>query len=257
MKIQSKTAIAVVLLLTIKVYSQFYSNINYSSGTVIDIGPGADVCANDIFINGTFSGTGTICTGALPVTLSSFTYSVEKNNVKLNWITEWELNNQGFDLERKDTKENSQWNKISFIQGGGTTQGQKFYSYEDKKINTGSYNYRLKQTDYNGNYEYYDLTEAVTVIAPNEFKLSQNYPNPSNPKCKIEYEIPFESKVSIKVYDILGKEVYDLVNENKAADFYTVEFDGSNLASGLYFYRIIANGGGKNFSRTLKMVLVK
>ncbi len=257
MKIQSKTVVAAIFMLSLPIYGQVYSNINFSSGTLVDIGAGADVCANDIFINGTFSGTGTICTGALPVTLSSFLSSVDKNNVKLNWVTEWELNNKGFELERKESKENSQWNKITFIDGGGTTQGQKFYTYEDKKLKTGTYNYRLKQIDYNGNFEYFELSDAVTVKAPNDFKLSQNYPNPSNPKSKIDYEIPFEGKVSIKIYDILGKEVFNLVDEYKAADFYSVEFDGSNLASGMYFYRIVAEGGGKNFTKTLKMVLVK
>lgn len=257
MKIQSKIAVVLVFLLAVKLYSQVYSVIDYNTGTLIDVGSGADVCANDILINGTYSGTGTICTGALPVALSSFSSSVDKNNVKLNWVTEWELNNSGFDLERKETKEGSSWGKIAFITGGGTTQGQKFYSYEEKKLKTGSYNYRLKQIDYNGNFEYFELSEAVTVKAPNDFKLSQNYPNPSNPKSKIDYEIPFDGKVSLKIYDILGKEVFNLVDEYKAADFYSVEFDGSNLASGMYFYRIIAEGGGKQFTKTLKMVLVK
>ncbi len=257
MKIQSKTTLALIFLLAVKLHSQVYSDINYNTGTSIDIGAGADVCADNIFINGTFSGTGTICTGALPVSLSSFTVSVEKNNAKLNWVTEWELNNSGFELERKESKEGSSWGKIAFITGGGTTQGQKFYSYEEKKLKTGSYDYRLKQIDYNGNYEYYDLGETVVIKAPNDYKLSQNYPNPSNPKCKIDYEIPFEGNVSLKVYDVLGKEVFTLIDEFKSADFYSVEFDGSNLASGMYFYRIIAEGGGKQFTKTLKMVLVK
>ncbi|HMQ79873.1 MAG TPA: T9SS type A sorting domain-containing protein [Ignavibacteria bacterium] len=249
--------IALILLLAARIFGQVYSTIDYGNGTLIDIDAGADVCANDIFINGTYSGTGTICTGALPVSLSSFTSSVEKNNVKLNWVTEWELNNLGFDLERKESKEGSSWGKIAFITGGGTTQGQKFYSYEEKKLKAGSYNYRLKQIDYNGNYEYYDLGETVVIKAPNDYVLSQNYPNPSNPKCKIDYEIPFEGKVSLKVYDILGKEVFTLIDEFKSADFYSIEFDGSNLASGMYFYRIMAEGGGKHFTKTMKMVLVK
>ena len=257
MRSLNKYLLAALMLFTLKAYSQVYSDINYSTGTTIDIGSGADVCADNIYINGTFSGSGTICTGALPVTLSSFNYTVEKNNVKLNWVTEWELNNSGFELERKETIEGSLWSKIAFITGGGTTQGQKHYNYDDKKLKTGSYNYRLKQIDYNGGYEYFELNEAVSIKGPNDFKISQNYPNPSNPKCKIDYEIPFESKVSIKVYNMLGQEVFDLVNENKTADFYTVEFDGSNLASGMYFYRIIAEGGNKKFTQTLKMVLVK
>lgn len=238
-------------------YSQTYSTINFETGTSIDIGTGADVCANTININGTYSGSGTICTGALPVTLASFTYAAEKNNVKLSWVTETELNNSGFDLERKDSNSGSNWQKIAFITGGGITQGQKFYTYDDKKLPAASYKYRLKQIDYNGNYEYFELQEDVLIKAPGEFRISQNYPNPSNPKCKIDYEIPFDGRVSIKVYDLLGKEVTSLVDEFKSADFYTAEFDGSNLASGMYFYRIIAEGGNKTFTKTLKMVLVK
>ncbi|MBL8017392.1 MAG: T9SS type A sorting domain-containing protein [Ignavibacteria bacterium] len=246
-----------LVLFTLKAYSQVYSDINYSSGTTIDIGAGADVCADNIYITGTFSGAGTICTGALPVTLSSFGFTVEKNNIKLNWVTEWELNNSGFELERKETKAGSIWDKIAFITGGGTTQGQKFYNYEDKKLKAGNYNYRLKQVDYNGSYEFYELNGTAVIKGPTDFKISQNYPNPSNPKCKIDYEIPFDGRVSIKVYDLLGKEVTSLVNEYKTADFYTAEFDGSNLASGMYFYRIIAEGGNKTFTKTLKMALVK
>lgn len=253
----NKLFFTAILIFAVKAYCQVYSDINYSSGTIIDIGSGADVCADNIYINGTYSGTGTICTGALPVSLLSFTASQEKNNVILNWVTEWELNNSGFELERKDVKEGSLWSKIAFIPGGGTTQGQKFYKFEDKKLKTGSYLYRLKQVDYNGNFEYFYLSDAVSVKGPTDFKISQNYPNPSNPNCRIDYEIPFDSRVSIKVYNMLGQEVFDLVNENKASDFYTVEFDGSNLASGIYFYRIIAEGESRKFIKTLKMVIVK
>ena len=256
MKTQNKVLVVLVFLIAVKLYSQVYSVLDYNSGTLIDIGTGADVCANDILINGTYSGTGTICTGALPVSLLSFTSTIDKNNVSLNWVTEWELNNSGFELERKGQGD-GEWNKIAFIQGGGTTQGQKFYSYQDKKLKTGNYHYRIKQVDYNGNYEYFELSNVVDISAPGDFKLSQNYPNPSNPKCRIDFEIPFDSKVSLRVYDILGKEVYKLVDEFKPADFYSIEFDGSNLASGMYFYRIIAEGGGNNFTHTLKMVLVK
>jgi hypothetical protein len=90
-------------------------------------------------------------------------------------------------------------------------------------------------------------------VIPKEFKLSQNYPNPFNPTTKIDYQLPKLEKVVIKVYDILGKLVRELVNENKEAGFYTVTFDGTNFASGVYFYRI--NAG--DFNAVKKMVLVK
>jgi len=87
--------------------------------------------------------------------------------------------------------------------------------------------------------------------------MGQNYPNPGNPKCKINFEMPVNGKVTIKLYDITGSEVYTLLNETREADYYTVEFDGSNIASGVYFYRIIASGEGQSFTKTMKMVIVK
>ena len=236
-------------------YSQ--SSINYDAGTNMEIQSGADVCADAINVNGSYSGTGTICQGALPVLLSSFTSSANKNNITLSWTTEAEINNKGFDIERKELKDKALWKKAGFVQGNGTINEQKKYLFEDKKLNTGKYSYRLKQIDYNGGYEYFNLENDVTVSAPGNFSISQNYPNPSNPRSKIDYELPFKGKLSIIIYDILGKEIISLVNEVKEAGYYTAEFDGSNLSSGVYFYRITAEGGTQNFSRTLKMILVK
>jgi hypothetical protein len=92
---------------------------------------------------------------------------------------------------------------------------------------------------------------------PMRFDISQNYPNPFNPKCKIDFALPFDAKVTIKVYDILGREVATLLDAFKTADYYTVEFDGTNVASGTYFYRITADNNGQTMTKTLKMILVK
>jgi hypothetical protein len=240
-------------LITKLIYGQTTSNITYDPGTNIDIGTGADVCADAIIINGTFSGGGTICQGPLPVVISSFTSAVSKNNVTLRWVTESEINNSGFDIEKKEIKENSVWHKTGFVQGSGTTNEQKSYSFEDKKLKTGKFNYRLKQIDYNGNYEYFELESDVVIAAPNVFSISQNYPNPSNPKSKIDYEIRVNGKVTIKLYNLIGQELLTIVNEIKEAGYYTAEFDGKNLASGVYFYRIIAG----EFFMVKKLVLVK
>lgn len=229
------------------------SNITYDAGTTIDVSTGADICADAININGIYSGGGTLCGGPLPVTLSSFAASVSKNTVSLSWATETELNNSGFDVERKETGKASHWQKIGFIQGSGTTQERKNYSFEDKKIKTGNYKYRLKQIDYNGNYEYYNLESDVLIGVPKEFSLSQNYPNPSNPKSKIDYNLPFAGKVTIRVYDILGREVITVVNEFREAGYYIAEFDGTNIASGVYFYKLIT----ESFVDTKKMALIK
>jgi photosystem II stability/assembly factor-like uncharacterized protein len=189
---------------------------------------------------------------ALPVELQSFTSSVNGNNAKLEWSTVNEQNNSGFDIERKNVNENN-WKKINFVQGNGTTNESKNYSYEDKNITSGKYQYRLKQIDFNGNYEYHALANEIEIGVPKKFNLSQNYPNPFNPTTKINFELPRSSNVKLSVYDITGKLASELINEQRAAGYYTVEFNGSNLASGMYFYRIQAG----DFSAVKKMVLVK
>jgi hypothetical protein len=88
---------------------------------------------------------------------------------------------------------------------------------------------------------------------PKSFELSQNYPNPFNPTTTIKYQIPKDAFVSIKIYDILGREIYSLVNENKQAGYYSVNFNGSNLASGIYFYRIKAG----DYVNVKRMALIK
>ncbi len=191
----------------------------------------------------------------LPVELSSFTSSVDRRNVNLNWATSSETNNSAFEIERKSVS--GSWAKIGSVAGSGTINTPKSYSYSDKNLETGKYNYRLKQIDVNGNFEYYELSGEVNVGAPAKFDLSQNYPNPFNPSTKINYDIPVDSKVSIKLFDISGREVATLVNEVKTAGYYTVTFNGANLASGMYFYRISAEGNGSNFSETKKMTLIK
>ncbi|MBS1492025.1 MAG: T9SS type A sorting domain-containing protein [Bacteroidetes bacterium] len=188
---------------------------------------------------------------ALPVELSSFTSNVNLNNVKLSWSTISELNNSGFEIERKS--ESSAWTKINNIAGNGTSNIVHNYSYEDKNLTEGKYNYRLKQIDFNGNFKYYSLFNEVIIGAPKNFALSQNYPNPFNPSTIIKYELPLEAFVTLKVYDMIGKEVANLVSESKASGYYTVKFDASKLSSGIYFYKLQAG----DFVAVKKLMLVK
>ena len=115
----------------------------------------------------------------------------------------------------------------------------------------------MKQIDFNGNYKYYQLSGLVSVGVPNKFELAQNYPNPFNPATKISYDIPFDSKVAIKIFDVTGREVASLVNQVQVAGYYTVNFNASSLSSVVYFYQINADGGNQNFVKTLKMMLIK
>jgi hypothetical protein len=93
---------------------------------------------------------------------------------------------------------------------------------------------------------------------PGQYSIEQNYPNPFNPTTKINYDLPFDSKVSIKIFDMTGKEVATVINSLQTAGYHTVQFNGANLASGVYFYSIIAESGtDAKFVSTKKMILVK
>jgi hypothetical protein len=203
----------------------------------------------------------TDATAPLPVQISYFGANTVNRDVTLTWVTEMEINNSGFEIQRrKAVKENfSEWEKIGFAEGAGNSNLQNTYTYKDLKLNTAKYQYRLKQIDYNGYYEYFNLRnpEEIVIGAPTSISLSQNYPNPSNPVSNIDYQLTFEAKVSLKVYDLTGKEITTLVNEVKEPGYYTVHFDGSTMASGIYIYRIIVDGNGQKFSKSFKLALVK
>lgn len=186
-----------------------------------------------------------------PVELSAFNSTINLNNVTLYWTTTSEINNLGFAIER--SVNNGEWLNVGFVQGHGTVTTASSYVYVDRNINPDKYNYRLKQIDYNGNYEYYNLSGDVLIGSPDKFKLSQNYPNPFNPSTVINYEIASNSNVQLKIYDISGKEVMTLVNELKEPGRYEATFNGSNFASGVYYYKLTAG----NFTSVKKMFLVK
>ena len=191
----------------------------------------------------------------VPVELVSFTADNIDDEVVLKWQTATETNNQGFEIQRMKSdvrNQNSDWEKIGYIKGFGTTSEFKSYSFIDSKISTGAYSYRLKQIDFDGTFSYSSVIE-IEVSGPKDLLLEQNYPNPFNPTTKIRYQIPQESKVVIKIYDILGAEVMTLLNDLKEPGTYEVEFNAQNLSSGTYFYRLAAG----EFIEMKKMVLMK
>ena len=205
----------------------------------------------------------------LPVELSTFNVDMINNSVSLSWETATEVNNYGFEVERALTElslqnesinnKDGEWEKIAFVEGHGNSNSPKYYLYKDNSLfASGKYFYRLKQIDIDGTFEYSDIVE-INFEAPNDFMLGQNYPNPFNPATKIEYSISASlnsidlQNVTLKIYDILGREVITLIDEIKKPGIYEVNWDARNQSSGIYYYKLEVN----NFIQIRKMNLVK
>lgn len=178
--------------------------------------------------------------GALPVELITFIANITENSVILNWETATEVNNYGFEVERKVLRQaqNDSWNKIGFVEGHGNSNSKKIYNFSDNSVSaSGKYSYRLKQIDIDGQYEYSQTIE-IEVGIPTEFEVAQNYPNPFNPTTTISYSIPERINVTIDVFNMLGQRVLSLLDKEHLPGKYKIELDASNLSSGTYIYRV-------------------
>ncbi len=193
-------------------------------------------------------------TSIVPVELKSFTAENAADGVQLRWTTVTETNNKGFEIEKSQrSKVKSQkWETIGFVEGYGTSSEVHNYNFIDKNLAAGTYSYRLKQIDFDGSFKYSNVID-VEVNTPSVFILKQNYPNPFNPSTKIKYSVPRTSQVQIKVFDVLGNELATLVNAEKPAGTYELNWEATNLPSGVYFYRLTAG----SYAALRKMVLVK
>ncbi len=189
-------------------------------------------------------------TTPFPVELTSFTAQAGNGNVTLNWSTATEINNRGFEVERRTAE--SQYTTVGFVDGFGTTTETQNYTFVDNSVETGVYFYRLKQLDFNGNFEYSKEVE-VNSIGAVSYALGQNYPNPFNPSTVISYSVPEAGMVKLAVFNTLGEEIATLVNGQKDAGNYEVTFDAKQLPSGAYFYRLEAG----NTVLAKKMLLSK
>lgn len=173
----------------------------------------------------------------------------------MHWNTSTEVNNYGFEVQRLiNGNDNSHWKDIGFVKGAGNSNSPKKYYFNDyvSDINISNLEYRLKQIDNDGNFKYSKVLTAP-LSKPGSFSLSQNYPNPFNPATTINYQIPSITKVTLKIYDILGREVGTLVNEVKNPGKYAVQFNADKLSAGIYFYKFQAG----NYAESKKMILVK
>ncbi len=189
----------------------------------------------------------------LPVELTSFTSNASAAGVTLMWTTASEINNHGFEVQR--SYDGNIFSAVGFVNGFGTSTEIHNYTFTDKPENntSGTFYYRLKQVDMNGQSTYSQVLTVKFDLLPTIYSLAQNFPNPFNPSTTIKYTVPQNGPVTIKLYDVTGREVATLVNEVKTVGSYDLKFNASGLASGVYIYRMIA----KDFVSVKKMSILK
>ncbi|MFN0157021.1 MAG: T9SS type A sorting domain-containing protein [Bacteroidota bacterium] len=199
--------------------------------------------------------------GSLPIQLANFTaVALDANSVQLNWMTVSETSNYGFEVQRStDGVQDFQTVANSFVPGNGTTIEPHSYTYTDQTAYVGTWYYRLKQIDLDGTTNYTDPIQVDVVLGvsddqqPLAFGLRQNYPNPFNPSTKIKYSLISTEKVTLTVYNLTGQLVANLINEVQQPGVYSIVYDASALAGGVYFYRLEA---GKSME-TRRFILLK
>ena len=225
------------------------NNDNGETGTVdvVMTDAGSDK-ANDLYLD-----------PSVPVELSSFVAFSRNWNVILEWSTESETNNFGFEIQRSCSMGN--FKKVGFVPGSGTTTSLNHYNYTETDLPANTYYYRLKQVDYDGAFEFSEI-KSVVLIPSTDFTLEQNYPNPFNAVTILSYQLnqQLEDVVDVKlvIYNSLGELVQTLVSERQFAGRYSIIWDGRDsngisVSSGIYISQLIAN----NHVSNLKMIYMK
>lgn len=191
----------------------------------------------------------------LPVELVSFVSEVTGKSVRLKWRTATEVNNYGFEVQRS-TKGND-WIPIAFIQGHGTVNTSQSYSYVDENIGQfgTNFRYRLKQIDRDSKTNYSPIVEANFNAANRDFGLRSVYPNPINPTAIIQFYVPIKMEVTLKIYDLFGREVKELMEDAvKTEGTYSIMLDAKNIPSGIYYAWLTS---GDSYKSVYKLSLLR
>ena len=192
----------------------------------------------------------------VPVELVAFSAEViERDGIKLSWSTNFEANNVGFNILRSHTL-NGRYAQVNdeLI----PSSEEKVYDYLDRDVQVGeTYYYKLEDVSLSGIRTEHEAIK-IHVTKPERFELSQNYPNPFNPVTRINYQLPEMTLVTLKVYNLLGREVITLVDDQVEAGYHTAMWNGldefgNRVSSGIYYYRLVAGSRVE----TKKMVLLK
>lgn len=228
------------------------TNLDFSTPYTLMVCEYFDSTGSEYYITNSAALNPNVQETLLPVKLESFTSYVLDNAVTLKWTTASENNNSGFDIERKKIPADV-WEKTGFVKGSGNSSVTKNYTFTDIHLNSGSYLYRIKQTDYNGNFEYFSLGSAVEIGRPARYTMSQNYPNPFNPVTRIDFSIAESGIAEMSLYDLSGKKIENIFRKNLDAGYYSTEYNAGRLASGIYIVRLVSG----TFSKSIKIAVVK
>lgn len=199
---------------------------------------------------------------SLPVELASFTGENAKGSMQLTWVTESEIRNQGFILERQNAQ-NKSWQEIaSFktdaaLRGQGSTSKRSVYNFTDHAVKAGlEYSYRLSNVSFEGKVKIHDdmvLQVKATPTIPSVFRVQTPYPNPFNPTTTIAYSLPAEAPVRIVVYNLTGQLVSVVFHQTQPAGNHQMSLSLPDYASGAYFLRIST----PEHQQTRKLLLMK
>ncbi len=197
----------------------------------------------------------------LPIELTSFQAKSSERKIVLYWQTTAEVDNYGFDVERKVSSLNRKgisgvndiWKTIGYVVGNGTSNVLHSYSFTDHSdFLPGTYYYRLKQLDWDGSYEYSKVV-AVEIAYPQSIELSQNFPNPFFSSTVIRFALHEPAHATLTVYDMLGRELERLVDDVLTEGEYSATFNTVKYYPGMYSYELRTEG---NVLRR-QMVVVK
>ncbi len=194
--------------------------------------------------------------GSMPVGLLYFNGTASGKDVILNWATSYEENNSGFNVE-KTVLGKEEWVTAGFVSGKGNSQINTTYSFTDRKPEPGEYRYRMRQTDYNGNYRYYYMQGTIKIKLPDKMMISDNYPNPFNAETKVDIDLPVSGSIKIEVYDISGRLIKQNQEESYNAGYNTVRLNLAGYSSGIYFLRLKINTGDGFKDTYRKLLLTK
>lgn len=240
---------------------------NNADGTWADLDATLNTTNNTLIKTGQTGGEyilGSASDNSLPVELSSFTAWQRDNIIHLEWVTESEVENLGFILEKADG--DGSWQEVASyltheaLQGQGSTTRRTAYHFKDSSpIKGAKEDYRLVDVSYTGARAIHTLAaDDWTTHLPGEFALWGNYPNPFNPSTTIQYELAQDSQVSLVIYDVRGQVIQTLVSRQHSAGWYNVVWnsqtaEGKNMDAGIYYAQLIAGA----YSQTIKMLYLK